>query len=193
MLQSMHLSMHQCQIQLSDMLDGDGIESLDLGLSKSQATLDGGEEEEENVLSFGRNALDDSDEEELDSDEEEMDETDPARLAELQARYGFGALRGGDNGDNGGDNGGGNGGGNGGDDDWGFASGGNEDQESDVNFGDAGNNGNDGNDGNDGNNDDEGWGDFGGKEQGAKKEEEEDVPPAPATTTTFAPPQEGEE
>ena len=63
--------MHHRQIQLSDMLDGDDIESLDLGLSKNQAASDHqGGEEEENVLSFGRNALNDSDDDESDSDEE---------------------------------------------------------------------------------------------------------------------------
>ena len=63
--------MHHRQIQLSDMLEGDDIESLDLGLSKNQsAPGPQGGEEEENVLSFGRNALNDSDDDESDSDEE---------------------------------------------------------------------------------------------------------------------------
>lgn len=157
-------------VQFSDILEGD-IDDLDLGTSKKHNAAS-----DENVLSFDRDAFnnDDSDD---DSDEEEPDETDPVRLAELQARYGFGAPTSStvdvETKDNdttttsGEDNGGRN------DDDWGFA--GNVDaNEGDVNFGDG----------------DEGWGDFGEENNEPTGNDAPPVAPSSNSAPTLPPPQE---
>lgn len=154
------------RVDMSAMLEGtdvNEISHLDLGLSPNED-----EDSGTHVLTFrGNDSDDDDDDDEVDSDEEEMDETDPARLAELQARYGFGAASVSNEDSNTAK-----------EDDWGFADGGNENdgiEGDDVNVGDGG--------GDDG----EGWGDFDSPaasttattDVSTKEDNGEDVPPAP--------------